>query len=149
MGTRALEFGSSRVAQREPPLPAVVAGSADNPAPAHHDRERASECGAIDGKNLTQRALGNIPSQGQGLQKGELRASETQRAESRVVMLGKRARGATETRAQAGKGDCGCFIHITIDAYTSIVIQENGGTHSHAFAESAKRRNVKIPVLAA
>ena len=124
MGTRALEFGPAGLTQGEPPFPAVLAGSTDDPASAPHDCERAGERGAIDGQNLPERSLGNFSGKGQRLQQSELRGSQAEWPQSRVVVLGQHARGPTETRAHAGKSERGRLTHTAIDVYTSIAIQE-------------------------
>ncbi len=122
---RALELGPAGLTQGELSFPAVLAGSAGDPAPAPHDGERAGECRAIDGQNLPECSLGNFSGERQGLQESELRGSQPEWPESRVIVLSQHARGAAETRAHAGESD-GCGLtHATIDAYTSIAIQEN------------------------
>ena len=125
VGKRALVFGPAGLTQGEPSFPAVLPGSTGDPASAPHDGERAGERGAIDGQNLPECSLGNFSGEGQGLQESELRASQAEWPESPVVVLGQHARGATETRAHAGKSErCG-LTHNQIDAYTYIAIQEN------------------------
>src|SRR6202011_1675082 len=70
-------------------------------------------------------SLGNFSGEGQCLQESELRGSQTEWPESRVVVLGQHARGPTETRAHAGKSERRGLTHTMIDAYTCIGIQED------------------------
>jgi hypothetical protein len=69
--------------------------------------------------------LGNLSGEGQRLHESELRGSKTKRPQSCLVVLGQRSRGPTEAGAHTRKTDRGRLSHASIDAYTSIEIQEN------------------------
>src|SRR4030088_72242 len=67
--------------------------------PASLKESHRSRRSSPDRLAIHERALGNFSGEGQCLQESELRGSQTEWPESRVVVLGQHARGPTETRA--------------------------------------------------